>query len=154
MILYLDASALVKHYVAEPGSTEVNEAISQAEVVSTALISRAEVAAALAKAVRTGALTQEDAMHSLQVFRDEWPDLVRVQLTEFVIARADAFAWEHSLRAYDAVHLAAASVWQDTVGERVTLATFDRHLWTAAQQVGLAAYPVDLPTTLDRWKDH
>lgn len=153
MILYLDASALVKHYVAETGSTEVNEAISQAEVVSTALISRAEVAAALAKAVRTGALTQEDASHSLQVFRDEWPDLVRVQVTEFVIARADAFAWEHGLRGYDAVHLAAASVWQDTLGERVTLATFDRHLWTAARQVGLAAYPVDLPATLDGWKD-
>lgn len=154
MILYLDASALVKHYVAEPGSTEVNEAISQAEVVSTALISRAEVAAALAKAVRTGALTPEDAAHSLQVFRDEWPDLVRVQVTEFVIARADAFAWEHGLRGYDAVHLAAASVWQDMMGDRVTLATFDRRLWTAAQQVGLAAYPVDLPAMLDRWKDH
>ena len=26
MILYLDASALVKRYVAEPGSAEVNEA--------------------------------------------------------------------------------------------------------------------------------
>lgn len=154
MILYLDASALVKHYVAEPGSTEVNEAISQAEVVSTALISRAEVAAALAKAVRTSALTPEYAAHSLQVFRDEWPDLVRVQVTEFVIARADAFAWEHGLRGYDAVHLAAASVWQDMMGDRVTLATFDRRLWTAAQQVGLAAYPVDLPAMLDRWKDH
>ena len=52
MILYLDASALVKRYVAEPGSVEVNEAISRAEVTGTALISRAEVAAALAKAVR------------------------------------------------------------------------------------------------------
>jgi len=153
MILYLDASALVKHYVAEPGSTEVNEAISQAEVVSTALISRAEMAAALAKAVRTGALTQEDASYSLQVFRDEWPDLVRVQVTEFVIARAEAFAWEHGLRGYDAVHLAAASVWQDTMGERVTLATFDRRLWTAAGQVGLIAYPVDWPATLDGRKD-
>lgn len=153
MILYLDASALVKHYVDEPGSTEVNEAISQAEMVSTALISRAEVAAALAKAVRTGALTQGDAVHSLRVFREEWPDLVRVQVTEFVIARADAFAWEYGLRGYDAVHLAAASVWQDTVGVRVTLATFDRHLWGAAQQIGLAAYPVDLPAMLDRWKD-
>jgi len=154
MILYLDASALVKHYVAEPGSAEVNEAISQAEVVSTALISRAEVVAALARAVRTGALTPEDAAHSLQVFRDEWPDLVRVQITEFVIARADAFAWEHGLRGYDAVHLAAASVWQDMIGDRVTLATFDRRLWAAAQQVGLAAYPVDLPAMLDGWKDH
>ena len=56
MILYLDASALVKRYVAEPGSAEVSEAISRAEAIGTALISRAEVAAALAKAVRGKAL--------------------------------------------------------------------------------------------------
>ena len=71
MILYLDASALVKRYVAEPGSAEVDEAISKAEVIGTVLISRAEVAAALAKAVRMDALTREDALASLQVFRSE-----------------------------------------------------------------------------------
>ena len=51
MILYLDASALVKRYVDEPGSPDVREAIARAEVAGTALISRAEVAAALARAV-------------------------------------------------------------------------------------------------------
>lgn len=152
MILYLDASALVKRYVAEPGSAEVNEAISKAEVIGTALISRAEVAAALAKAVRMDALTREDALASLQVFRNEWPDLVRVQVTEIVIARADTFAWEHGLRGYDAVHLAAASLWQDAMSEQVTLSTFDRQLWAAAKQVGLALHPADLPALLDAWK--
>lgn len=39
MILYLDASALVKRYVDEPGSVEVNQAISQAEMTGTALVS-------------------------------------------------------------------------------------------------------------------
>ena len=147
MILYLDASALVKRYVAEPGSPEVSAAISQAEVTGTALISRAEVAAALAKAVRVNALTQEEALACLQVFRNEWPDLVRVQVTEMVVARADALAWDHGLRGYDAVHLAAASAWQDAIGGRVVLATFDRHLWTAAESMGLEAYPADLPTS-------
>jgi predicted nucleic acid-binding protein len=109
MILYLDASALVKRYVAEPGSAEVNAIIAQAEVVGTAVVSRAEGAAALARAVRTGALTQVDAMACLQAFRNEWPDLARVQITELVIARADTFAWDYGLRGYDAVHLAAAT---------------------------------------------
>ena len=115
MILYLDASALVKRYVAESGSAEVGEAVSQAELVGTALFSRAEVAAALAKAVRTGALTHEEALAGLQVLREEWPDLVRVQLTEMVIASADALAWEYGLRGYDSIHLAAASLWQDAM---------------------------------------
>lgn len=152
MILYLDASALVKRYVAEPGSAEVNEAISKAGVIGTALISRAELAAALAKAVRMDVLTREDALASLQVFRNEWPDLVRVQVTEIVIARADTLAWEHSLRGYDAVHLAAASLWQDAMSEQVTLSTFDRQLWAAAKRVGLALHPADLPALLDAWK--
>ena len=47
MILYLDASVLVKRFVAEPGTEAVNEIVSCAEVMGTALICRAEVAAAL-----------------------------------------------------------------------------------------------------------
>ena len=54
MILYLDASALVKRYVAERGSREVIGLTTAAEIVATSLISRAEVAAALARAVRLG----------------------------------------------------------------------------------------------------
>ena len=148
MILYLDASALVKRYVAELGSPEVSDAISRANVVGTALISRAEVAAALAKAMRVGALTQEEASACLQVFRGEWPDLMRVQVTEMVVTRAATLAWEHGLRGYDAVHLAAASLWQDALGEQVMLSTFDRQLWKAAMQVGLALHPTDLPAFL------
>ena len=151
MILYLDASALVKRYVAELGSVGMSTAISRASTAGTALISRAEVVAALARAVRVGALTTDEALASLQVFRTEWPDLVRVQVTELVVARADTFAWEYRLRGYDAVHLAAASVWQDAMGDRLTFATFDRHLWAASEAVGLAAYPPDLPTMLERW---
>jgi predicted nucleic acid-binding protein len=152
MILYLDASALVKRYVAESGSAQVNEAITKAEVVGTALVSRAEIAAALAKAARVHALTQEEALASLQVFREEWPDLVRVQVTEVVVAHGDALAWEHGLRGYDAVHLAAASLWQDAMSEQITLSTFDRRLWTAAERVGLALHPPDLLALLDEWK--
>jgi predicted nucleic acid-binding protein len=152
MILYLDASALVKRYVAELGSAEVSAAISRAQVTGTSLLSRAEVEAALARAVRVHALTQEEALASLQVFRNEWPDLMRVQVTEMVVARAGAFAWDHGLRGYDAVHLAAASGWQDALGERVTLATLNKDLWTVAESVGLEAYPADLPAMLETWK--
>jgi predicted nucleic acid-binding protein len=152
MILYLDTSALVKRYVAEPGAAEVSDVISRADVIGTALISRAEVAAALAKAVRTDALTWQEAWACLQVFREEWPNLMRVQVTEMVVTRADALAWEHGLRGYDAVHLAAASLWQDAMGEQVTFSTFDRRLWETARGIGLALHPADLPALLEAWK--
>lgn len=69
MILYLDASALVKRYVEELGTVEVAEVVGQASMAGTALISRAKVAAALGKAVRTNALTSEEAFGALETFR-------------------------------------------------------------------------------------
>jgi predicted nucleic acid-binding protein len=143
MILYLDASALVKRYVAEAGSQQVGEAIAAAELAGTSIITRAEVAAALAKAVRVGALTRDQARSALQTFRNEWPDLVRLQLSELTVSRADSFAWEYNLRGYDAVQLAAASLWQDAMGERVAFMAYDRKLWSAAAQAGLTAVPPD-----------
>ena len=141
MNLYLDASALVKRYVAEAGSAQVGQIIAQANVVGTALISRAEVSAALGKAVRIGVLTPQQAAAALQVFRAEWGSFVRIQLTESVIARADDLAWSRGLRGYDAVHLAAALFWQDALAEPVTVATFDRQLWQTAGADGLIPWP-------------
>ena len=150
MIVYLDASALVKRYVAKVGSAEVDRLIAVADAVGTAVISRAEVAAALAKAARTGTLSRDEAEAALQVFRAQWPDLVRLQLTEIVLAQADALAWEHGLRGYDAVHLAVARFWQDSLGQPVTLATFDRQLWEAGAAARMHTWPDDLGAFLRR----
>ena len=43
MILYLDASALVKRYIEEPGTPFVMEAIAEAEIVGTYQLDRGRV---------------------------------------------------------------------------------------------------------------
>jgi len=116
------------------------------------MVSRVEVAAALSKAVRLQALTQDQAWDSLQVFREEWPDVVRLQVTDLLVSQADALAWEHQLRGFDALQLAAATLWQEMIGERVTFSTFDLRLWAAARGVGLLAHPENLPELLAAWK--
>jgi predicted nucleic acid-binding protein len=145
VIVYIDASALVKRYVAEAGSGEVNTLIARASVVGTVAISHAEVSSALAKAVRVRLLSRDEAASALQVFNAEWENLIRLQLTEVLITRAAALAWEHGLRGYDAVHLAAALFWQDMLGDPITLATYDRQLWEAAKVTGLVAWPESIP---------
>jgi len=60
---------------------------------------------------------------------------------ESLVARAEALAWEYSLRGYDAVHLAAAVAWQERLDARIVVATFDRELWQAARQSGLETWP-------------
>ena len=144
MIVYLDASALVKRYVSEPGSADVDRLVGKADAIGTAVISRAEVAAALAKAARMRVLARDEAGAALQAFRTQWPDLIRLQLTETIVAQADVLSWDHDLRGYDAVHLAAAHFWQSSLGEAVTLAAFDRQLWSAGAAVGLDVWPEDL----------
>lgn len=141
MIVYLDASALVKRYVAEAGSRETERLIEQANTVATCVISRAEVVAGLARASRLKVIGRDDAASALQVFRSQWPDYLRLQVTETLIARADALAWDQGLRGYDAVHLAAAISWQEAIGDSVSLATFDRQLWSAAGRIGLTPWP-------------
>jgi len=152
VILYLDASSLVKLYIEELGSEEVAQATRDAALVGTVMVSRVEVAAALSKAVRVHALTQDQAWASLQVFREDWPDVVRLHVTDLLVSHADTLAWEHQLRGFDALQLAAAILWQEMLGERVTFSTFDLRLWAAARGVGLLAHPENLPESLAAWK--
>lgn len=152
MILYLDSSALVKRYVFEPGTEQINEAISRADLIGTVLVSKVEVAAALAKAVRMKVVDRGEATEALRVFKSEWLDFVRVQVTEILVARAETYAWEQNLRGYDALHLAAAVLWSEAIGESATMATFDQGLWDAADRVGLMAYPDDLRSLIQVWK--
>lgn len=143
MIVYMDASALVKRYVVEEGSEDVSRLLDEADLVGTGLITRAEVSAALKKAVRMKALTLEEAEAAVKAFRSQWGDFVRVQATESLISKADTVAWEYDLRGYDAVHLASALMWQEAVGESVTIATYDRQLREAGKRAGLNVYPSD-----------
>jgi predicted nucleic acid-binding protein len=143
VIAYLDASALVKRYVAERGSDQTAELTTSAEVVATSLVSRVEVAAAFAKAARIGLLKEQDARKAQRAFAKDWLDLARIPVTEALVARAETLAWDHSLRGYDAVQLASALTWQESLGAEVVFSTFDRHLWEAAQEAGLKPWPGD-----------
>ena len=59
--------------------------------------------------------------------------------------RADELACRHGMRGYDAIHLACALLYRDGLGEPVTLATYDRLLWQAAQAEGLPVLPTTMP---------
>ena len=141
MILYFDSSALVKRYVEEQGSSDVLDWMDDSELNGTVLVTRAEVAAAITRAVRRQVVSQEDARQFLELFHKEWRNYTRLPITEALVARADALACEHNLRGYDAVHLAAALTWQELLELPVTLVTYDRELSEAAQALGMAVYP-------------
>src|SRR5437016_6604461 len=108
MIVYADASALTKVYVNEFGTKETRNVVLTAKKVGTSLISRAEVASAFAKAARARVLSETQARFLHRAFKKEWVNLIRLKVTEILMSRAEIAVWEHGLRGYDSVHLAAA----------------------------------------------
>lgn len=144
MNLYLDSSALVKRYVLEPGTEAVLAEVAAAETVGSSLVTFAEVNASLARMARAGDLDAGEAEQARAAFRSHWADFARVPLTEALARHAADLAWRHRLRGYDAVQLAAALSWQGSLGLPVVMATFDRDLWRAGRDDGLATWPPDL----------
>jgi predicted nucleic acid-binding protein len=141
MNLYLDTSALIKRYVEEPGSEDVLDWMDLADTIGTGLVTRAEVAAAITRAMRMNHLTEQVSVKALSKFRQEWVDFHRIPVNEELIARADFLACQHGLRGYNAVHLAAALIWQEALMLPVTLATYDQEFASAGEKSGLKILP-------------
>jgi predicted nucleic acid-binding protein len=141
LILYLDTSALVKVYIHESGTGEVKLLLGSATLTGTSPVSKVEMAAALARAWRVKYISQDESQRAWQKFQSEWPALLKMTISGPALDKAASFAWDFGLRGYDAVHLASAAIWQEALGDPVTLATFDQQLWRACGQVGLAAWP-------------
>ena len=128
----------------EAGSELVIDLFADARGIATGVIRRAEAAVAFARVIGIGIFEREHAWQALQNFQGEWRDYIRLPVSEAIIVRADQLAWELNLRGYDAVHLATALTWEDTMREEVELVTFDQQLWGAAQQVGMTVSPHSL----------
>jgi predicted nucleic acid-binding protein len=145
VIAYLDSSALVKCYAMEARSLDTIDLIGQADMVVTSPVTRVEVASGLARAVRMGSLSPRGAHAAYADFAGEVDAIIQVPLTDAIVTRGQALVWEHGLRGYDAIQLASALAWQQRMGSRVTLATFDTRLARAAGESGLTVWPPQPP---------
>ena len=141
MNLYFDTSALIKRYINEPGTENVRAWIRTANNMATGLLTRAETTAGLTCLQNRGIITQGDYGQALEQFRLDWSSYHRIAINEESVARADFLACQHGLRGYDAVHLAAALIWQEALMLPVTLATYDQELASAGKESGLSILP-------------
>jgi predicted nucleic acid-binding protein len=148
MILYFDTSALVKGYIQEEGSKEVIALLDEVEnLFGSIVLTQVEMAAAIQRAARALGSPSAGASGAWQDFMDDWPSFTRLAISPMTIERASGIAWNYGLRGYDSLHLAAALLWQEALGTQITLATFDRELWLAAQKAGLISWPSGLGHT-------
>jgi uncharacterized protein len=132
VILYLDASALVKRYVAEDGSERVRDAMRDADAWFTCRVGFAETVRAV------GLMAGESAARWV---RDEWAAFGIVEVDRRLVEEAATLAMAHGLRSLDALHLASASL---LPRDDLVAATWDRRLHAATATVGIRVLPAAL----------
>lgn len=137
---YWDSSALVSIVVEEP-RTRLLRTMRQDDPEQTVwCLSEVEIAAALARREREGA----DA-GPIETAREDLSKLVRrwrpVTAVESVRARALRLVRTHSLRAADALQLAAALVASDDKPEGMPFVCLDDRLRDAARREGFPVLP-------------
>jgi hypothetical protein len=110
-VYYFDSSAVVKLYLPEIGSDWMTALLSrpdQDRFVSIDLLT-VEVACALARARRSARISTGHCEGALIRFTAESGILYRLlAVSDRILLRATMLAQRHPLRAYDAIHLAAA----------------------------------------------
>lgn len=145
MIVYFDTSALVKRYLRETDSEMVIELLNGPDhLFGSNVIAQVEMSAAFQKAVRMNIASSAMATEIWGDFLEHWQVFARLRVTASTIEKATDIAWKYGLRGYDSLHLAAALLWQEMLGARVTFAVFDRNLWLASQNAGLEPWPAAL----------
>jgi len=136
--VYADTSALAKRFWMEPGSELVLLAMRNASAVASVSLAYVELASATLRASRRGDVAAEDVPGVLAAARREWDDFVRIPVDDGLIQEAVSLVRKYPIRAYDAMHLAAALRWRSLLGElEVLFLAFDQGLLAAASSEGL-----------------
>ncbi len=108
---FFDTSAIIKRYVRETGSDFVEELAEprSGNIIILAGLTHVEVAAAIARRLKGGSVTNTDAAESLAAFTHDLDNrYLTVDIRPDVLSAAMKMATKHALRGYDAVQLTAA----------------------------------------------
>ena len=128
MTLYLDASALLKRYIAEPGSSLVHTLLAGDQSWVAANHSYPEVVINLQRRLPSSSVEV-----AVAAFESDWSRVLVVRLDDRLCHRAAELGPPVGLQTLDAMHLAAA---ERAGGAELTVVTFDDRLAAGARAMG------------------
>ena len=135
MIVYFDTSGLLKLFVDEMHTEETRNWARAADAIALSRVTLPEATSAIGRRHRTGGLTLPSARRLVSEIAAFWRAATVLELDE---VHAADLAFEHGLRGFDAVQLAAALTARDNAGaETFAFASFDLALNRAARAEGL-----------------
>jgi len=140
VITYVDTSTLIKLLIDEAGTAQAGRIWDEPDVLVSARLTYVEARAALAAARRQERISAAVFRAAVKGLDLLWSQVSVVEIDEELMRSASDLAEGHSLRGYDAVHLAAARL----VGADV-FSSADHRLCAAASSSGLyVANPLDV----------
>jgi len=141
MKVFLDTSALAKHYVEEPGSKELEDLLlSSVKEVTVSTLAFPEFSAAVSRKVRNKEFSERMASEAMKEIEIDWNDLfVKIPLFEDLAKQAASLTIRFPLKGADAIHLVSAVA----CGADLFIAS-DLQLLKAAKRICLHFYnPAD-----------
>ena len=135
MIAYFDTSAIVPLLVDEIGTQSAGDIWDQADRLVSVRLAHVETRAALSQAARLRRISPQLLRSSVRELEDLFDQIDMVEVDEDLIREAGDLAEDQGLRAYDAVHLAAARRLDDL---DVIVVAGDRALLAAAEALGMS----------------
>jgi predicted nucleic acid-binding protein len=136
-MLYLDTSALVRLYIWEPGSREVEALVKENQPwVFTSLVAFAETFSMLLQSLREGRITGPAYQRQKRAFLTDWDTWHVVGLSQPLLRPVERLIERYGLQGFDAIHLCTA-----LSAGHPEFACFDARLRAAAGAEGLPVVP-------------
>jgi uncharacterized protein len=154
-VLYLDSSALIKHYQNELGTNALNERLKLeakgSRQVFTSILTYAEIHAIVARRAREKLLSPREAGTVHDAFDADWTTaLTTMELDSDVLIFTRDIVKTHPLKGADAVQLASALCLRDMAraggsnltqyNKQIVFACSDRQLNSAARKYNLEIF--------------
>jgi uncharacterized protein len=137
VIGYLDTSALVPMLISEATSQACREFWNTADAVTSTRLLYVEAVAALARAKRNGRFEDDEHRRAIEMLDRLVVEIEMIEVDQRLVRVAADLAQRFGLRAYDAVHCAAAA---QVDAPDFVAASGDRKLRTAWGKLGVATY--------------
>jgi predicted nucleic acid-binding protein len=138
---FWDSSALLSLLVLEPASWKTRDLFRRDPEMALWWGTSVECAGTLARIKREGRLARQTLQHAWVSFEDLFATVLEIQPAEEVRSTAKRLLSEHSLRAADALQLAAALFWRDGYPAGASFVCLDRQLRLAASLEGFRVLP-------------
>lgn len=140
-VYYFETSALVKRYLEEQGSKQVNrlfESRTDQDAFASSRFTTLEVEATVARLHRANLLSEQLYGSILSAYLSDLEGFFLVlPISGSLLSSSVEAVKNYALRAGDAIHLATVLRIRDSLNEDVTLVTSDQELVQAGAEAGL-----------------